>query len=131
MTTPTEKLLTESLAYPSGAPMKYVYKLPIVLYRLGLGALVGQLFMILTTTGRKSGLPRRTAIEFHQHKGRKYVMVGWKKSDWYQIGVWTKKTMQTAGLAQSARTWVILRCRKQEAHEYADRSTSGISPKGI
>jgi deazaflavin-dependent oxidoreductase (nitroreductase family) len=79
-----EKLITEKLPYPSGSVMKYVYKTPILLYRLGLGAYVGRLFMIMTTTGRKSGLPRRTAIEFHERAGRKYVMVGWTQSDWYQ-----------------------------------------------
>lgn len=79
-----EKLITEKLAYPSGRFMKTVYKTPIVLYRMGMGAFVGRLFMIMTTTGRRSGLPRRTAVEYHQHDGRKYVMVGWERSDWYQ-----------------------------------------------
>ncbi len=80
----SDKLITEQLAYPAQSSMKYVYKTPILLYRMGLGKVVGRLFMIMTTTGRKSGLPRRTAIEFHQHAGRKYVMVGWRQSDWYQ-----------------------------------------------
>jgi deazaflavin-dependent oxidoreductase (nitroreductase family) len=80
----SDQLITERLAYPAQSPMKYVYKTPILLYRMGLGKLIGQLFMIMTTTGRKSGLPRRTAVEFHQHAGRKYVMVGWRQSDWYQ-----------------------------------------------
>ncbi len=34
--------------------------------------------MITTTTGRKSGLPRRPAIEFHEFKGRKDVFSGWE-----------------------------------------------------
>jgi len=84
MTVETKQLLTENLPYPSGHVMQLVYRSPIWLYRLGLGPLVGRLFMILTTTGRKSGLQRRTAVEFHQHHGRKYVMVGWSGSDWYQ-----------------------------------------------
>jgi ABC-type amino acid transport substrate-binding protein len=49
----------------------------------------------------------------------------------YNIGVWTKRTMQRVGLAPSALTWVILSCRKQETHRYDNRSASGISPTGI
>ncbi|MFQ3566395.1 MAG: nitroreductase family deazaflavin-dependent oxidoreductase [Aggregatilineales bacterium] len=79
-----KKLITEQLAYPASPVMKYIYRTPILLYRLGLGFIVGHLFMIMTTWGRKSGLPRRTAIEFHEFQGRKYVMVGWERSDWYQ-----------------------------------------------
>jgi deazaflavin-dependent oxidoreductase (nitroreductase family) len=41
--------------------------------------------MVMTTTGRKSGSPRHTAIEFHQHKGRKYVFSAWgNEADWYK-----------------------------------------------
>lgn len=104
MTVIHEKLITERLAYPSSAIMQYVYKSPILLYRLGLGSLVGQLFMIMTTIGRKSGLPRHTAVEFHQHKGQKYVMVGWSKSDWYQnILVNPTLTIQTASGVEHVR----------------------------
>jgi deazaflavin-dependent oxidoreductase (nitroreductase family) len=104
MTVETKKLLTENLPYPSGGVMQMVYRSPIWLYRLGLGPLVGRLFMILTTTGRKSGLPRRTAIEFHQHNGRKYVMVGWRGSDWYKnILANPLVTLQTAWGTEHAR----------------------------
>lgn len=79
-----KKTWIETLPYPTGW-MKWVYKLPILLYRLGLGFLLGRLFMILTTTGRKSGQPRRTAIEFHEFEGRPTVMSGWgTKTDWYR-----------------------------------------------
>jgi hypothetical protein len=47
------KLITEMLPYPCATFMKYVYKLPIILYRLGPGTLVGQLFMVMTTPWRK------------------------------------------------------------------------------
>lgn len=83
MTTATDKLINERLAYPAKSPLKYLYKTPILLYRLGMKRMIGRLFMVLTTTGRKSGLPRRTALEFHQFDGHKYVFVGWTQSDWY------------------------------------------------
>lgn len=74
-----------SIPYPYKWWLKQAYKIPIWLYRLGLGFLVGRLFMILTTTGRKSGQPRHTALEFHVYKGRKYVYSGFgEKADWYK-----------------------------------------------
>jgi deazaflavin-dependent oxidoreductase (nitroreductase family) len=52
---------------------------------MGLGFLIGRLFMIMTTTGRKSSQPRHTAIEFHHHKDRKYVYSAYgEKADWYK-----------------------------------------------
>lgn len=104
MAVETKQLLTENMPYPSGRVLRMVYRSPIVLYQLGLGPLVGRLFMILTTTGRKSGLPRRTALEFHQHDGRKYVMVGWTESDWYKnILANPLVTLQTACGTERAR----------------------------
>jgi deazaflavin-dependent oxidoreductase (nitroreductase family) len=99
-----DKLITERLSYPSGVLMKYLYKSPILFYRLGWGFILGRLFMIMTTTGRKSGLPRRTAIEFHEYQGRKYAMVGWEHSDWYQnILAKPLLTIQTAAGVEYVR----------------------------
>ena len=79
-----KKSWVEKLPYPSGL-VKWLYKTPILLYRLGLGFVVGRLFMIMTTVGRKSGQPRHTAIEFHEYKGRRYVFSAWgTKADWYR-----------------------------------------------
>lgn len=74
----------ESIPYPKHPLLKAAFKLPIVLWRLGLGGLTGRLFMIMTTIGRKSGQPRRTAIEYHEFNGKTYVLAAWPKSDWYQ-----------------------------------------------
>jgi deazaflavin-dependent oxidoreductase (nitroreductase family) len=63
-------------------------RLPIWLYRLRLGWLLGDRFLMLIHTGRKSGLSRRTVIEVVQHDQATdtyYVVSGWgEKSDWYQ-----------------------------------------------
>jgi deazaflavin-dependent oxidoreductase (nitroreductase family) len=73
------------IAYPSSRLLKQAFKVPIPLWRMGLGFPVGRLFMILTTTGRKSGRLRHTAIEFHEHKGRKYIYSAFgEKADWYK-----------------------------------------------
>lgn len=36
------------------------------LYSIGLGTLVGKMVLLLTTTGRKSGLPRTTALQYEE-----------------------------------------------------------------
>lgn len=97
-----KKSWVETLPYPKGW-MKWLYKTPILLYRLGLGFLVGRLFMIITTVGRKSGCPRRTAIEFHEYKSRRYVFSAWgTKADWYRnIGANPHITIQTWRGAES------------------------------
>ena len=98
-------LPTELLPYPSYPLLRTLFKSPLFLYRLGLGRPVGQLFMILTTTGRKSGLPRHTAIEYHRFHGRKYVMNAYgMKSDWYRnLLADPLVTIQTADGVESCR----------------------------
>jgi len=39
------------------------------LYALGFGPLVGRLILLLTTTGRKTGLPRVTALQYEEVDG--------------------------------------------------------------
>ncbi len=101
----TSPLLPERLPYPSSAFLKGLFKSPIFLYRLGWGPVVGKLFMIITTTGRKSGQPRRTSIEYHSYKGRKYVMNGYgMRSDWYRnILADPRVTIQTADGTERCR----------------------------
>ena len=73
---------------PPGALLRFSLRLPILLYRLGLGWMLGDRFLMLTHTGRKSGLPRQTVIEVVKHDKATdtyYVASGWgEKSDWYQ-----------------------------------------------
>jgi deazaflavin-dependent oxidoreductase (nitroreductase family) len=73
---------------PPGKALRFGLRLPIWLYRVHLGWLLGDRFLMLTHTGRKSGLDRRTVIEIVQHNqdtDTYYVVSGWgDKSDWYQ-----------------------------------------------
>lgn len=82
MTTP-QFTLRKYIPYPSFPVLKYVFKSPIVLWRLGLGRLAGQHLMLMTIVGRKSGLLRHTVVEYHSYKDRKYVIAAWPKADWY------------------------------------------------
>lgn len=98
-------MTSQPFPYPDRSILKWSFRLPILLFRLGLGPIVGRLFMILSTTGRKSGLPRRHAIEFHAFAGRKYVFSAWgEKADWYRnLQADPRVTIQTADGVESMR----------------------------
>ena len=73
---------------PPSKALRFGLRLPIWLYRAHLGWLLGDRFLMLTHTGRKSGQPHQTVIEVVQHNkdtDTYYVVSGWgEKSDWYQ-----------------------------------------------
>ena len=58
---------------------------PQVLYALGLGPVYGRLVLLLTTTGRKSGLPRVTPLQYEEIDGD--IVVGsarGSQADWFR-----------------------------------------------
>jgi deazaflavin-dependent oxidoreductase (nitroreductase family) len=73
---------------PPSKALRFGLHLPIWLYRAHLGWLLGNRFLMLTHTGRKSGQPHQTVIEVVKYKpdtDTYYVVSGWgEKSDWYQ-----------------------------------------------
>lgn len=77
--------MADRMPYPSGLSRRLV-RLPIWLYRLGWGWLMGALhLMVLTTWGRSSGLPRHTAIEYRIHGSKLYVVSAWgERPNWYR-----------------------------------------------
>ncbi|MCB0178803.1 MAG: nitroreductase family deazaflavin-dependent oxidoreductase [Anaerolineae bacterium] len=68
--------------------MRLFLRFPIWLYRLRLGWLLGDRFVMLQHTGRKSGLPRYTVVEVVRHdqtSNEVIIASGWgEKSDWFQ-----------------------------------------------
>lgn len=70
---------------PSGLS-RLGFRLPIWLYRMGLGCLLGKRFVCLTHTGRNSGLPRQTVLEvvrFEAETSACVVAAGFGvRSDW-------------------------------------------------
>ena len=93
------------MTYPSEGWHKAAFKAPVVLWRLGLGSLIGQMMVLITQTGRKSGLPRRTITEMHKINGRKYAPVAFgRRAQWYRnIEADPLVTIQTADGPESAR----------------------------
>jgi deazaflavin-dependent oxidoreductase (nitroreductase family) len=86
------------MTYPTDGWRKLMFKAPLVLWRLGLGPLVGRIFVLITQTGRKSGLPRRTMTEVHVVNGRKYAPCAFgERAQWYKnIQADPLVTIQTA-----------------------------------
>jgi deazaflavin-dependent oxidoreductase (nitroreductase family) len=56
-----------------------------LLYRSGLAPVLGQLVLLLTTTGRKSGLARVTPLQYEEVDGAIYVASArGVKADWFR-----------------------------------------------
>jgi deazaflavin-dependent oxidoreductase (nitroreductase family) len=63
------------------------FKLPLILYRLGLGWMLGKRFMLLTHVGRRSGKIHRSvlAVVGYDEKTRTIMAVSaWSSSNWYR-----------------------------------------------
>jgi deazaflavin-dependent oxidoreductase (nitroreductase family) len=57
---------------------------PQILYALGLGPTYGRLVLLLTTIGRKSGLPRVTPLQYEEVDGVFYVASArGQQADWF------------------------------------------------
>jgi deazaflavin-dependent oxidoreductase (nitroreductase family) len=86
---------------PSGF-LRWALRAPIALYRLRLGWLLTGHFLMLVTTGRKTGQPRYAVIEVVRHdkaSGVYIIAAGWgSKSDWYQNILKTPRVRVEVGL---------------------------------
>jgi deazaflavin-dependent oxidoreductase (nitroreductase family) len=63
-----------------------IFKLPVFLYRLHLGWILGKRFMQVTHVGRRSGKVRRTilaVLRFDDKTNEIYAVSAWKGSDWF------------------------------------------------
>jgi deazaflavin-dependent oxidoreductase (nitroreductase family) len=64
-----------------------ILKLPLLLYRTGLGWLLGYRFMLLTHVGRRSGKIRQTVLavlSFDPQTKEIKAISAWSASDWYK-----------------------------------------------
>jgi deazaflavin-dependent oxidoreductase (nitroreductase family) len=72
---------------PSGL-LRLLLRLPIALYQLRLGWLLGQRFVLLEHVGRTSGKVHKTVVEVIKHdqaSDEYYIASGWgKRAQWYQ-----------------------------------------------
>ncbi len=77
----------QALNPPSGV-LRLLLRAPVLLYRVGLGRLLGRRFLLLEHVGRKTGRLRRTVLEVVCHDAVPdvyYVAAGFGTgSDWYR-----------------------------------------------
>jgi len=70
-----------------GPVFKWLFKMPILQYKLGMGWMIGKYVLLLITTGRKSGKLRHTPLEYEYDKenDRYRIAAGWGgNTDWYK-----------------------------------------------
>ena len=93
------------LTYPREAWHQALFRWPVHLWRLGLAPLIGQVMMLITHTVRRSGLPRRTMVEYVRIDGVKYVASGvGSRAQWYRnIEADPRVTIQTADGVERVR----------------------------
>lgn len=62
-----------------GPVFKWIFKSSIVYFKLGLGGLLKNYFLLITTTGRKTGKVRQTPLEhrYDESNDRYLIMSGW------------------------------------------------------
>jgi deazaflavin-dependent oxidoreductase (nitroreductase family) len=89
---------------PSKGLLRIGVRLPVLLYRSRMGWILDGRFLMPTTTGRKTGLPRRTVpeVELHDQETHTYFIAsGWgEKSDWFRNIQKTPTVAVNVGLRQ-------------------------------
>ena len=111
---PLEALGTWLSGYPDSRALRFVHKLPLTLWRLGLGSLLGSQLMLLTTTGARTGLPRTTGQSAHHVDGKLYAWCPYgARSAWFgNLVADPAVTVQT-----SAGTWTAEAARLEDEQE--------------
>jgi deazaflavin-dependent oxidoreductase (nitroreductase family) len=64
-----------------------IFKMPLILYRLGLGWMLGKRFMLLTHVGRRSGKVYRSVLavlRYDEKTGEISAISAWSGSNWYR-----------------------------------------------
>ena len=121
--------------------LRFLFRLPLWLYRVKLGWLMGKRFLMLTHTGRMSGQPRQVVLEVVHHDADTsvyFVAAGWRgRADWFkniqenpsvQITVGThtfKATAAVMQLVEAAATFYIYARRHPLAFRELSRLMMG------
>jgi deazaflavin-dependent oxidoreductase (nitroreductase family) len=93
------------LPYPGSLAGKLAARVPLLLFRMGLGDLLMALrLMVLTTRGRRTGKLRRAMLEFRRHGRKVYVVSAWgQQSHWvHNAAAQADVTVQMGGRTQHA-----------------------------
>lgn len=112
--------------------LRFLLRAPILIYRLKLGWLLGQRFLLLAHTGRKSGKPRNTVLEvlrFDTVSHRCVIASGWgTRSQWYRNVLNDPRVRYTVGLNTHAGRAAPLPLERavEELQDYARRHPAAL-----
>jgi deazaflavin-dependent oxidoreductase (nitroreductase family) len=88
---------------PPAGLTRFVFRIPIHLYRLRLGWLFGRRLLLLNHTGRVSGKPRQTVLEVAERNGDSYVVA----SGWGPTAAWYRNILHTPDVTIQVGTRTI------------------------
>lgn len=74
-------------SHPKSRPgwlLRRLYRLPPLLYRVGLAGRLGRRFLLLTMRGRKTGRPYTCGLNYVEDADTIYVFSGHGQTDWYR-----------------------------------------------
>ena len=112
--------------------LRFVLRLPVVLYRLRLGWMLSRRFLLLIHTGRKSGVQHETVLEvlrYDRWTQRCIIASGWgEKAQWFRNVVVNDQVRYTLGARE--RAGVVNRLSvedgERELREYGKRHPTSL-----
>jgi deazaflavin-dependent oxidoreductase (nitroreductase family) len=113
--------------------LRILLRMPILLYRLRLGWMMGGRFLMIEHIGRKSGQRRRTVLEVVRHDreaGTWVVASGWgTRSDWFRNIRKTPEVVLHTGLRRRPARAIVLpeEIAAQELCDYARRHPAAFT----
>ena len=112
---------------PTGL-MRLLVRAPVLLYRVGLGGLLGGNTLLLTTTGRRSGRPRVVPLDYREEGGAFYLIPEQSThSSWYRNVIAHPEVEVQVGWKRLAGVATPVTDPQEKAHVlrlFADRSAS-------
>ncbi|HWF26906.1 MAG TPA: nitroreductase family deazaflavin-dependent oxidoreductase [Mycobacterium sp.] len=91
------------IVQPPAGVTRFLFRIPIGFYRLGLGWLFGSRLLLLNHIGRVSGKLRQTILEVAEHDGDSYVVA----SGWGPSAAWYRNILHTPDVTIQAGTRTI------------------------
>jgi len=88
---------------PPAGLTRFLFRIPIHLYRLRLGWLFGSRLLLLNHIGRVSGKPRQTILEVAEHDCDSYVVA----SGWGPTAAWYRNIVHTPDVTIQVGTRTI------------------------
>jgi deazaflavin-dependent oxidoreductase (nitroreductase family) len=101
---------------PTGL-IRVLVRTPVLLYRLGLGGLIGKHTLLLTTTGRRTGRPRVVPLDYQQEGDTLYLIAEQgARSPWYRNLVASPEVDVQVGSRKIRGAATPLTDRQEKAH---------------